>query len=383
MTVATGSKAKRRLTVVAVNVVGVLLVLGGFEAYMRLVRPDLAVHRLNAVQFNRTYNHTATPHFEQMAQFQDFVAEWRRNSLGLGQDDEVDLPKPPDVYRVLVVGDSFMNGFDSFTSTPAMIQAALRRKRTADGKRIEVVNCGQSSYSPLLYLARLKHQYLSLQPDAVILIPDLTDVYDDAVRYRDCAEYSENGELIRVLPSDYARAYDRRLARFGYYRVNLHFYRWIVSRLVSSSAPGRSATSAEIFDHALRPAASLTAEHREMIRFSVANIATFLDLVRSHGAHVSVATYPHLPQVTGKANRCYEHETAKLCESKGVHFRSFFAEIADDVNQNGNLYCVNDMHFNFTGFLLLGRLFADHILALPEQTIGTALQVEADAPAAP
>src|SRR5690606_24970830 len=58
----------------------------------------------------------------------------------------------------------------------------------------EVINCGTTSYSPLLHYLRYRHQLHELEADEVIINVDLTDVYDDNWRYGPEAAFAADGE---------------------------------------------------------------------------------------------------------------------------------------------------------------------------------------------
>lgn len=89
------------------------------------------------------------------------------NSLGL-RDVERSVAKPPGVYRVLLLGDSFVAGaqvpVDSTVSrvTERMLAAAL-------GRLVEVWNCGVSGYSTTQQLLFLRHVAKEFHPDLVVL----------------------------------------------------------------------------------------------------------------------------------------------------------------------------------------------------------------------
>lgn len=88
------------------------------------------------------------------------------NSLGY-HSDEFTTEKPPGVYRILVVGDSFVEGADDYhLAWPYVIQSLLR----ANNRKVEVINAGfYGGYSPDSYYAYLKTEGLSLKPDLIVL----------------------------------------------------------------------------------------------------------------------------------------------------------------------------------------------------------------------
>ena len=100
--------------------------------------------------------------------------EFRINALGL-KDREYPPGKPPGVFRVLILGDSFTEGFGLPVeqTMPKQVEALLDGGRCS--RSVEVVNAGVSSYSPILEYLFLVHVGLGLGPDLVVLSFDMTD----------------------------------------------------------------------------------------------------------------------------------------------------------------------------------------------------------------
>ena len=104
---------------------------------------------------------------------------FQTNALGL-RDREYDAGKPPGRFRIFMLGDSFTEGagFSLEDTVAKRVERGLRHCR----RRVEVVNGGTVSYSPILEYLQLKTIGLTLEPDLVILNFDMTDVHDDVVR---------------------------------------------------------------------------------------------------------------------------------------------------------------------------------------------------------
>ena len=110
-------------------------------------------------------------------------APFSTNALGL-KDREYPPVKPADVFRVLVIGDSFVEGFGLSNEHTMPKQAEDLLAHRACRRRVEVVNGGVASYSPILEYLFLRHVGLALEPDLMVLAFDMTDVHDDLVRGR-------------------------------------------------------------------------------------------------------------------------------------------------------------------------------------------------------
>ena len=89
--------------------------------------------------------------------------------------------KPPGVYRIVALGDSFTFGYGvrERQAYPARLARRLNA-RTGGRPRVEVVNLGVPGAGPLDYLWHLEHTGLALHPDLVVVglfANDVNDLY--------------------------------------------------------------------------------------------------------------------------------------------------------------------------------------------------------------
>jgi hypothetical protein len=122
------------------------------------------------------------------------------NSVGLW-DDEHAVPKPADVYRVVVLGDSVPNdasiGFvDRF---PQQIERGLNAQLAgaAGGRRVEVVNVSCEGYNTLQEVRLLERVGLRYEPDLVVVAYVLNDPFLQNGGYR---RLGNSFFIFRVLP---------------------------------------------------------------------------------------------------------------------------------------------------------------------------------------
>lgn len=97
------------------------------------------------------------------------------NSKGL-RDGEIRYERDPGVARILVLGDSFMDGYQVNLSEglPALLEG------NRQGKKTETVNLGVRGYGTLQELLYLKEEGLKYKPDIVLLaFYPLNDFYDN------------------------------------------------------------------------------------------------------------------------------------------------------------------------------------------------------------
>lgn len=89
------------------------------------------------------------------------------NSQGL-RDVEVSVKKPPGVFRILVLGDSFTVGANvrQDETYPKVLEARLN---SAYGPRIEVVNSGVGGWDPFQYAQYFLHYGYRYEPDVILV----------------------------------------------------------------------------------------------------------------------------------------------------------------------------------------------------------------------
>jgi len=185
----------RRLLLVSLLVV---LTLGGAETGMRWLtartRPQMtATHMVDPA-----LHHRLRPNITARVR----GVEFRTNSLGL-HDREYPYPKPPGVFRILLLGDSFTEGGGLALEATVAKQAEAMLNAGGCQSPVEVVNGGVSSYSPILEYLYLGELAPRLEPDLIVVNFDMTDVHDDYIR-TGLARLGPDGLPIAV-PSDHRR----------------------------------------------------------------------------------------------------------------------------------------------------------------------------------
>ena len=102
------------------------------------------------------------------------------NSKGFRGPD-VPYDKPDDVFRILLLGDSFIEAREvAYEDTVyAQLQAMLADARTADGKRIEVIGVGTTGWGTLQAYLYYHHEGYKFSPDLVLHFFVINDVSDN------------------------------------------------------------------------------------------------------------------------------------------------------------------------------------------------------------
>jgi hypothetical protein len=84
------------------------------------------------------------------------------------RDDLVTIEKPPGVFRVLVLGDSFTVGA-SVEQAQVWPQVLERLLNESSSQAVEVVNAAVGGWEPLQYLLYFEHEGVNFQPDLVVV----------------------------------------------------------------------------------------------------------------------------------------------------------------------------------------------------------------------
>lgn len=113
------------------------------------------------------------------------------NSKGFRGTREYAIPKPPDVFRIVVLGDSVVNGFgvEDEQTFSAVLEKMLSSQRPT-----EVLNLGVAGFGNAEELVQLENVGLEQQPDMVVLGYFVNDHFENLTSdlYR-----LEEGKLVR------------------------------------------------------------------------------------------------------------------------------------------------------------------------------------------
>ena len=94
--------------------------------------------------------------------------EFRTNNLGLREDSDTAVPKPPGVRRILVTGDSHTEGSVYNSESWANRLEALLEEQAPPGVRYEVLNAASGHFAAQHYLAVFE-KFERLHPDAFVI----------------------------------------------------------------------------------------------------------------------------------------------------------------------------------------------------------------------
>lgn len=162
--------------VIILLILGVVVALVLSEIALRLLSPQ-RIEPTKCRKFDSILDHSLVPNSNCRFKTKEWDVDFKVNSYGL-RDYEYPLQKPAQTYRILMLGDSFIEGFGAEVSDT--FGKILERSLTEfSGKKIEVINAGVSGWGPLSEYLYLREYGIKFQPDLVILNFNATDFYDD------------------------------------------------------------------------------------------------------------------------------------------------------------------------------------------------------------
>ncbi|MFH1094051.1 MAG: hypothetical protein V1739_07890 [Candidatus Omnitrophota bacterium] len=173
--------------------------------------------------------------YELIANAKDENGFYSINSKGV-RDREFEIPKPADVFRIIVLGDSVTFGTEyPLELTYPKILEKLLNKNPESNLRFEVLNAGVCSYNAVQKVLLLQNKLLDYDPDMVILQFLNDDYYRNAVVlpgdnnskqqdvFLSIGEYfSLNFPKLLILPYSFDRLLMRHLA--SYRVINKRLY---------------------------------------------------------------------------------------------------------------------------------------------------------------
>lgn len=196
----TKDKGKKIIFQFLTNLALVFLFLFFLEILVRFLLPQLGMSKDIRVP-DPVLHHSFIPGSETMMNSQEFKVYYKINKFGL-RDKEIE-PKKPGVFRILVLGDSVVEGWGVELKDSWVKQLEKNLNENFGEGKFEVINGGVASYSPLLYYLFLKGKGLKLQPDLVIMMMDMGDPSDDYA-YTKLASLTSSGEPM-ACPGGYYR----------------------------------------------------------------------------------------------------------------------------------------------------------------------------------
>jgi hypothetical protein len=343
---------------------GIWLILDfGYAGLTRGEKPRVA---------NPIFHHTFAANFAGYDEWGDLRHRLFTNNLGFKDAVVRDVPMTPATRRIMLIGDSFTEavGMAFADSFAGMLHAAGQ----ARAAKIEFLNAGVSGYSPTLYYKKVKYFFeLGLRFDELVVLPDMSDVADEATRYfcvdddpayRAFCETHGLDPVIRTTKGDAlaerfpitdmirGRTKDALLDwKYGTKDRSLEYSNldgWALSGW--NSGPGFEPLGIE----------------GGVVR-SLRRMQDLADLLKAHEIPLAVVIFPRPPQIAhgDRSNRqidMYRDFCAHNCKVFINLFPFFFEAAAAHPDWHARYFMARDYHFNAEGNRLMFQGLAKHLL---------------------
>ena len=211
------------------------------------------------------------------------------NSAGM-RDREHEIQKPNGVFRILVLGDSFMEALqvDWEDSLPGL----LDRDLAADG--VEVITAAVSGWSTAKQVTYLERYGLAYEPDLVLLVMTL---HNDFIENRNLPFHSiENGLVVANPPEYMSVTQYASLKAKAFMSSHSHLFR--LAFLTTQARARKQGSRAleqhvsELFRHQLSPELELARDLTRQLFIRLVRVS------RDAGARVAVVLIPLSSQLS-------------------------------------------------------------------------------------
>lgn len=331
------------------------------------------------------YSHGFLPNFEGYESWGMRRDRVVTNSLGFKDGQTREVPATGSSRRILLIGDSFTEGVGlRFEDTFAGMLYAEGQRREP---KIEFLNAGVTSYSPVVYYRKIKYLLdAGLRFDEVIVFSDLSDVQNEAASYFCIDEHAEYRRLCETPPAAPVAPPSLRPIQAGPQsvpkRTGLKHHFVITARLMQivnmrvslwTGSSERFATRRVNYNLSAwtLPGVDLSEFYRPLgveggIRRSLSNMQALADLLRSRGIGLTIAVYPWPLQLSENDRQSrqvalWREFCIKNCQRFVDLFPAFFAVKDAHPDWYARLFIQGDIHYGPEGNRVIYRELAKRL----------------------
>ncbi len=295
---------------------------------------------------------------------------------------------PPGAFKILFLGDSFMQGDPPEDTLPEFVRAEFL-KAGLNENAFTLWNAGCSSYAPSIYAVQARQLIPKYQPDFVVVAIDESDLVDDYAIYGHLIERDAGGKIAAVRGSPPVRTkmagyaairrqplYLIRLFSMWYHKVRLYFvFKAYNQRYKSKYMQVPLAETSRRFSFNLAPGFDLApdveskyAGEAAFLKVSVAELAQTLSSLMGGPEKVLFLYHPHVYQLTpDPRGHVWRRWVPDILTAVNRQSGIAFYDVSEDLKKAfGNRpelsYHDEDMHFNRQGMENYGRLIAKKLL---------------------
>jgi hypothetical protein len=370
-------------------VLGVLLAFVLVEAVLRVLGPRVpVVHSLTSIASFQTYHPVYgffhRPGASGWIQTPEFTSWVEISGQGL-RDRVFAIPKPAGVYRILMLGDSFVEG----AQVPPEATVAKRLEdelRARSGRVVDVVNAGNAGFGTAQELLFLEHDGAGFQPDLVVLVFFVDNDLPDngyAVSLERQLDTSRRPFFVpdghgglRLRPFAAPEAHGMSDLKTGLRQLSVLFnivenvMLWQEARDQENQQIGKNRPSYQVqpppeWEEAWLVTEGLLGRARES---ALAMGANFLLVVAPSNYQVDEQAWRWLVAGTQDRGRRYDRETPNrridgIAARTGVAHFDLLPGVRAAAASGGRLYFPEDGHWTVEGHAVGARLLADYLVS--------------------
>jgi hypothetical protein len=333
------------------------------------------------------YHHSMKPNFAGYKTRPWDRSPFYTNSLGFRDSAVRQVPLASTSRRVVLMGDSFTEGVRSFDHTFAgMLYEAGQRQ----SNKIEFLNAGVSSYSPVIYYRKTKALIdWGLQFDEMVVFSDISDVWDESRGYF-CVDdnpryfkYCDPAEMQILQKRDSTKSrLQRNFVITDKLTPMIKDELWRLRYKIRHLGGGRTAVSkagANFYILYRYPVGGWTIPSIDVgewyaplgveggIARSLQNMKNLADLLTSRGIPLSIVIYPWPTQLANEDResrqvKIWRDFCAQNCKRFINLFPAFFTEKDAHQDWYERLFNEGDVHFSAEGDKLMFRELSKHLL---------------------
>jgi hypothetical protein len=339
----------------------------GFTFVSSTLRPDFQRRRSTFRVRSETYHHGLKPGVSADGErWGPLLVSYRINSLGFRDKEVREVPLASAAWRVVLIGDSFTEGIGvRWEDTFAGIA-----DRALASRGMEVLNAGVASFSPILYLRRVRDllETVGLRFDHLVVFLDLGDIQDEVTYTLDAHGDVVSREARRLREERANQVYGRPffLRSLGVRRA-LQRHTILLARLY--------ALADALLARGPRRAVAWTVDRQafeDYGREGLASARTHMDalqeLLAQHGIGLTVAVYPWPDQVLlGDRDSTQVSVWRAWAAERGAGFIDYFPRfvgVGDPRERVRHDFIPGDIHWNEAGHRIVAEALVEHLLAV-------------------
>ena len=341
--------------VVGINFIVILFIIALFDSLAAIFVSHTDHFRIS----DNFYHHGLKPMvLEQTTWKNDGVSFYTIATNSLGFTDEInrEVPLKKSGRRVLILGDSFMEGvgYQWSQTVPGILSERFKKQG------VELLNAAVVSYSPKIYYLKLKHFLeMGLEIDELYVFIDISDIIDEVVydyfvpkkfspsevKWQDLDNFFIKGSYIyRSTKTDYFASQINPFNEFSPYWGGLGgFYQWKPKWTFDESAM-------KLYGEKGIASAK---KHIELIR----------ELCAQKGIKLHIGVWPWEIQAVNKNGRKQYDMWKEYTDKYHIDFISLFDTFeAMSPEELHTIFITNDIHWNDKGNRIVADYIWQHIL---------------------